>query len=132
MGGNGAWSFSGYCRCRAIRNQARKFGKASKIDFYVKPNGDAVPGMMYRYSDSSTFETLCKRKENFTSYVSPEKFESSGAAVNGLQIDVINCRNNCGVRSSFDSIQVIDDIRVPYVGGDKMGAIKRTSNKFLS
>ncbi len=104
--------------------------KPQKTDFYVKSNGDVVPGTMYRYSDSSTFETLSKTKESFISYVSPKKFETSEAAINGLQIDVINWKNDCCVRSSFDTIQVIDDIRVPYAGGDKLGPLKEPLTLF--
>lgn len=89
-----------------------------KTDFYVKPNGEAVPGTMYRYSDSSTFSELSKAKSSRTSYVTPKKFNKSEAAIDGLQIDAINWNNNCQTRSSFDSLQIIDDIRVPYSYGN--------------
>ena len=97
-----------------------KVTKTSKrADFYVKPNGETLPGTMYRYSDSSTFSQLSKTKSAKTSYVTPQKFTTREAAIDGLQIDIKNWSNDCRIISAFDSLQVIDDIRIPYSHGGR-------------
>ena len=103
---------------------------AKRADFYVKPNGETVPGTMYRYSDSSTFEGLSKTKSGKTSYVTPQKFDASTEAVDGLQINVKGWGNDCRTRSSFDSLQVIDDVKVPMSKGGKGTTLEPITNSY--
>ncbi len=83
-----------------------------QIDFYVKPNGDVIPSTGYRYmsNEASYLDDLTnsmKVPENPNgTYITFDKF---GIPQPGrLQVP-----HDASVRGSFDTLQIIDDIRVP-------------------
>lgn len=90
---------------RAVKN-------ATKADFYVKPNGDAVPSTGYRYI-SKTNDALDDIKNTMTihakdtgTYFSFDDFSSPNPGA--LQVP-----HDASVKVSFDTLQVIDDIEIP-------------------
>ena len=87
-----------------------------KTDFYVKPNGDAVPATGYRYMDTKYAEQTFKTNKAPGSYFGFDKFDSASEARNALQISTD--WSNAGLRGEFDTLQIIDDIRIPYEYGD--------------
>lgn len=91
-------------------------GVKPKTDFYVKPNGDAVPATGYRYMDTKYTEQTIKSNKAPGSYFGFDKFDSASEARSALQIAPE--WNNAGLRGEFDTLQIIDDIRIPYEYGD--------------
>ena len=86
--------------------------RAVKPDFYVRPNGEVVPAVGYRYSKGEQFVAavengaLPSKKEGM--YFSFDRYESSALAKDRLQLPYAP---EYGV--SFDTLPIIDDIHVP-------------------
>ena len=85
-----------------------------KTDFYVKPNGDVVPGTGYRYSarNSSVVEnakkgTIMARSDG--TYFSFDKYEDAIIAQGKLQIPY-----RPEYRIAFNTIDIVEDINIPY------------------
>ena len=84
----------------------------NRADFYVTPNGDAVPSMEYRYmprnadhmpSLRNTMEIPANIKGT---YITFDKFDIP--APEKLQVP-----HDASIRGSFTTLQIIDDIRIP-------------------
>ena len=90
-----------------------KSGTSSvKTDFYVKPNGEIVPATGYRYmpAEASYMDSLKNTMEI------PEN--PSGTYITFDKFDVptpgrLQVPHDASIRGSFDTLQIIDDIRVP-------------------
>ncbi|MHB8127234.1 MAG: RHS repeat-associated core domain-containing protein [Desulfitobacteriaceae bacterium] len=84
----------------------------SKADFYVMPSGQAVPSTGYRYmSENAPYldelsKTMVIPKNPNGTYFSFDKFDV--ASPGKLQVP-----HDASVRGSFDTLQIIDDLRVP-------------------
>ena len=83
-----------------------------KTDFYVKPNGEIVPATGYRYmpAEASYMDSLkntMEIPENLSgTYITFDKFDVPTPG--RLQVP-----HDASIRGSFDTLQIIDDIRVP-------------------
>ena len=83
-----------------------------KTDFYVKPNGGIVPATGYRYmpAEASYMESLKNTMEipanPSGTYITFDKFDVPTPG----RLQVPHDASICG---SFDTLQIIDDIRVP-------------------
>ena len=83
-----------------------------KTDFYVKPNGEIVPATGYRYmpAEASYMESLKNTMEipanPSGTYITFDKFDVPTPG--RLQVP-----HDASIRGSFDTLQIIDDIRVP-------------------
>ncbi len=88
-------------------------GGGSKVDFYVKPNGEAVPGTGYRYFARNP-EVLANAKNGMIparadgTYFSFNAYDDAIIAKGKLQIPY-----RPEYRVSFDTIDIIDDISIP-------------------
>ena len=92
---------------------AEVVGAEVKADFYVKPNGELVPSTGYRYI-SRKAEYMEKLKTEMEipanpqgTYLSFDKFDTPNPQK--LQVP-----HDASVRASFDTLQIVDDVRVPY------------------
>ena len=90
-----------------------KSGSSSvKTDFYVKPNGELVPATGYRYmpAEASYMDSLKNTMEipanSSGTYITFDKFDVPTPG--RLQVP-----HDASIRGSFDTLQIIDDIRVP-------------------
>lgn len=85
----------------------------ARADFYVKPNGELVPGTGYRYisREAEYIEKLRVEMEIPANqqgiYLSFDKFDTP--TPEKLQVP-----HDASVRASFDTLQIIDDVRVPH------------------
>ena len=94
-------------------NNGAESGTSSvKTDFYVKPNGEIVPATGYRYmpAEASYMDSLKNTMEI------PEN--PSGTYITFDKFDVptpgrLQVPHDASIRGSFDTLQIIDDIRVP-------------------
>lgn len=83
-----------------------------KTDFYVKPNGEIVPATGYRYmpAEASYMDSLKNTMEISANpsgtYITFDKFDVPTPG--RLQVP-----HDASIRGSFDTLQIIDDIRVP-------------------
>ena len=83
-----------------------------KTDFYVKPNGEIVPATGYRYmpAEASYMDSLKNTMEipanSSGTYITFDKFDVPTPG--RLQVP-----HDASIRGSFDTLQIIDDIRVP-------------------
>lgn len=84
-----------------------------KADFYVRPNGEAIPATGYRYiSQSAKYlpsldETRILPANAQGTYITFDRL--SGASPGRLQVP-----HDAGIRLSFDTLQLVDDLRIPY------------------
>jgi len=90
-----------------------KSGSSSvKTDFYVKPNGEIVPATGYRYMPAeASYMDLLKNTMEIPA-------NSSGTYITFDKFDVptpgrLQVPHDASIRGSFDTLQIIDDIRVP-------------------
>ena len=60
------------------KNQINKL--ASTPDFYVKPNGNCIPSIGYRYLDSKTASEVLSTYSQYSTYIGFNKFESAKMA----------------------------------------------------
>ena len=83
-----------------------------KTDFYVKPNGEIVPATGYRYMPAeASYMDLLKNTMEIPA-------NSSGTYITFDKFDVptpgrLQVPHDASIRGSFDTLQIIDDIRVP-------------------
>ncbi|MBR1374905.1 MAG: hypothetical protein IJ566_02340, partial [Cardiobacteriaceae bacterium] len=91
----------------------------SRPDYYVKPNGDVVPSTGYRYMNSihteKTMETMNSGEGK--DYFGFNKYDTGSAARDAYQI--APKWSDARLRGEFDTLQVIDDMRVPKTFGDE-------------
>ena len=86
-------------------------------DFYVTPEGQAMPSTAYRYMDSRYTEQTMQSMSAPGSYFGFEKFDSASAAQDAFQ--VAPHWSDSKLRGEFDTLQVIDGAYVPKAyGGD--------------
>ena len=84
-----------------------------KTDFYVLPSGEAVPATGYRYiSESAPYIDDLTRTNTIPAnadgtYFTFEKYDIASPSL--LQVP-----HDASIRCSFDTLQIIDDIRIPY------------------
>lgn len=100
--------------------KAKVAAEKSSADFYVKPNGDAVPATGYRYMSSKyrdvTKKTMTVPANDNGTYVGFEKFSKSSDVQNSFQISPE--WSDAKLRGEFDTLQVIDDLDIPTSMGN--------------
>ena len=92
---------------------------ASRPDFYVKPNGDVVPSTGYRYMDSKRTEATMESMDSGQGkdYFGFNKYDTASEARDAYQISTD--WSDARLRGEFDTLQVIDDMRIPRTFGDE-------------
>ena len=86
---------------------------AKKVDFYVKPTGEVIPATGYRYiSKNSGYLNILRTNMEIPinkkgTYLSFNKYDIP--AKNFLQTP-----HDASIRLEFNTLQIIDDIRIPY------------------
>ena len=83
-----------------------------RADFYVTPNGEVIPSTGYRYMsrDASYIPTLQETmfiEAREGTYFSFDRFDTPNPGA--LQVP-----HDASIRGAFDTLQIIDDIRIPY------------------
>ena len=107
-------AFLGAIKASIVSNQIAKtiVPKAGSVDFYVKPNGDVVPSKGYRYVSSKAEylpeinKSMVIPENNKGTYFSFDKFDI--ASPSKLQVP-----HDASIRLEFDTLQIIDNIRIP-------------------
>jgi len=117
-----------------VDDVAKAGSSARKADFYVKPNGDAIPSTGYRYMDSNA-SYLNDLKKNMTipennkgTYISFDKLDTPNPGK--LQVP-----HDASYRGTFDTLQVVDDLKIPKGDWGKsshLEPITETNPKFGS
>ncbi len=101
--------------------------KQSKPDFYVGPNGDALPSTAYRYMDSKWASSVMASKEARLSYFGFNKYNTGAEARDGFQIFYEpgnpDSWSDARLEGKFDTLQLFDKsgnplVRVPMEYGD--------------
>lgn len=93
--------------------QAEEDVTAGRPDFYVRPNGDVIPSNGYRYlSENASY--LNELQQTMTIPANAEgtyfTFENYCRANPGA----LQTPHDASVKATFDTLQIIDDIAVPY------------------
>ena len=96
-----------------VVDEASVFKGGTTTDFYVSPSGDVVPATGYRYvSENAPY--LDDMTNNMTipanadgTYFSFDNYDVANPGA--LQVP-----HDASVKVSFDTLQIIDDISVPY------------------
>ncbi|AEY67515.1 hypothetical protein Clo1100_3377 [Clostridium sp. BNL1100] len=84
----------------------------AKPDFYVTPSGDAIPSTGYRYM-SENAPYMKNLKESMTIPENPNGTYFSFNKYDIANPGALQVPHDAAYRASFDTLQVIDDIRVP-------------------
>ena len=85
---------------------------ATKADFYVKPNGDAVPSTGYRYMSENN-KHLGEVKNTMTISANPDGTYFTFDDFSSPNPGALQVPHDASVKVSFDTLQVIDDIEIP-------------------
>ncbi len=108
--GKQLWSKVGGKVTSALGRSANKGRR--KTDFYVTPSGEAVPATGYRYMPrnaeymSELKETMMIPSNTNGTYISFDRFDTPNPQK--LQVP-----HDASIRGKFDTLQIIDDIRIP-------------------
>jgi len=95
-----------------------KGSMASLVDeaaFYVRTAGEVIPATGYRYVSSSApyLDDLVRTgsipANQKGTYVSFDRFDDPATAAGKLQVP-----HDAAIRVEFDTLQIIDDVRVPH------------------
>ena len=85
----------------------------SKVDFYVTPSGDAVPSTGYRYIS----ENAQYLDDMINSMSIPTNADGTYFSFNNYDFatpGALQVPHDASVKVSFDTLQIIDDISIPY------------------
>ena len=114
-------------------NEAENIGRdaldVSKADFYVMPSGQAVPSTGYRYiSENAPYldelnKTMVIPGNPTGTYFSFDKFDVASPGK-------LHVPHDASLRGSFDTLQIIDDIRVPYGNWGKANYLEPITTDF--
>ncbi|BDU51683.1 RHS repeat domain-containing protein [Haliovirga abyssi] len=110
--GMGMENAGAFDRAKSYNAELKNITKP-KADFYVKSNGDVIPSTGYRYvSKDATYLEEMQNSMKIPSntngtYFSFEKYDIPSPGK--LQVP-----HDASIRASFDTLQLLDDIRIPY------------------
>jgi len=88
--------------------------RIARPNFYVRPNGDVIPATGYHYTHSGSqylddiIDTGILPARNVPTYLSFDEISTADQARGLLQVDRL-----ADIRLEFDTLQIIDDIRIP-------------------
>ena len=106
---------------------AGESGRAT--DFYVSPNGDIVPATGYRYvSENASY--LDDMTNNMTI---PANADGTYFSFNNYDVanpSALQVPHDASVKVSFDTLQIIDDISVPYGNWGKASYLEPITTDF--
>jgi hypothetical protein len=113
-----------------IADAAKQVGGVGEIrpDFYVKPDGVAVPATGYRYMDSGHATEAITQGKQYSTYFGFENFDSAAAARNAYQISP--SWSDAKVIGEFDTLQVIDDMYVPTTLGNSTSILEPFASSY--
>ena len=98
-------------------------------DFYVSPNGDIVPATGYRYvSENASY--LDDMTNNMTI---PANADGTYFSFNNYDVanpSALQVPHDASVKVSFDTLQIIDDISVPYGNWGKASYLEPITTDF--
>ena len=85
--------------------------------YYVRPNGEVIPATGYRYisnkvpylSELTSTKLIPANPDPLGTYISLTEFKSPAAG--SLQTPF---QNSASIKLTFDTLQIIDDVRIPY------------------
>lgn len=101
----------------------------STTDFYVSPNGDIVPATGYRYvSENASY--LDDMTNNMTI---PANADGTYFSFNNYDVanpSALQVPHDASVKVSFDTLQIIDDISVPYGNWGKASYLEPITTDF--
>ena len=104
-----------------------KSGRAT--DFYVSPNGDIVPATGYRYiSENASY--LDDMTNNMTI---PANADGTYFSFNNYDVanpSALQVPHDASVKVSFDTLQIVDDISVPYGNWGKASYLEPITTDF--
>ena len=108
-------------------NNGAESGRAT--DFYVSPNGDIVPATSYRYvSENASY--LDDMTNNMTI---PANADGTYFSFNNYDVanpSALQVPHDASVKVSFDTLQIIDDISVPYGNWGKASYLEPITTDF--
>lgn len=108
-------------------SKAAESGRAT--DFYVSPNGDIVPATGYRYvSENASY--LDDMTNNMTI---PANADGTYFSFNNYDVanpSALQVPHDASVKVSFDTLQIIDDISVPYGNWGKASYLEPITTDF--
>ena len=101
----------------------------SKADFYVTPSGEAIPSTGYRYiSENAPY------LDNMTNSMSiPANVDGTYFSFNNYNVanpGALQVPHDASVKVSFDTLQIIDDISVPYGNWGKASYLEPITTDF--
>ena len=101
----------------------------SKTDFYVTPSGDVVPATGYRYisENASYLDDMSK------SMTIPANADGTYFSFNDYNIanpGALQVPHDASIKVSFDTLQIIDDISVPYGNWGKASYLEPLTTDF--
>jgi hypothetical protein len=90
----------------------------SPADFYVHPNGEVVPATGYRYM-SANADYLERLGKTMTIPANPKGTFLSFDQFDTPSPDKLQVPHDASVRASFDTLQLLDDLRIPNDNWDR-------------
>lgn len=101
----------------------------SKTDFYVTPSGDVVPSTGYRYiSKNATY--LDDMSKNMTIPANSDGIYFSFNNYHNANPGALQVPHDASIKVSFDTLQIIDDISVPYGNWGKSSYLEPITKDF--
>ncbi len=132
---------AGLGKARSIRPEGRKLSGIdvelpsltldNKPNFYVRSNGDVIPSKGYRYMDSkadyldSLYESMEIPARSDGTYISFNKYDV--ASPEKLQVPHYV---DASIRAEFDTLQLLDDISIPYGNWGKANYLEPITKDF--
>ena len=101
----------------------------SKTDFYVTSSGDVVPATGYRYiSENATY--LDDMAKNMSIPANSQGTYFSFDNYNYANPGALQVPHDASIKVSFDTLQIIDDISVPFGNWGKASYLEPITNDF--
>ena len=101
------------CPVEAGKKALKQLKNDKKTDFYVTPNGEIIPSTGYRYIS----ENAPYLKDMTNSMTIPANVNGTYFSFNNYSIanpGALQVPHDASVKVSFDTLQIIDDINIPF------------------
>lgn len=101
----------------------------SGTDFYVAPNGEIIPSTGYRYIS----ENAPYIKDMTNSMTIPANVDGTYFSFNNYNIanpGALQVPHDASIKVSFDTLQIIDDISIPYGNWGKASYLEPITKDF--
>ena len=110
-------------------NGSNAYQGSRKTDFYVTPSGDVVPATGYRYIS----ENVPYLDDMTKSMKIPANANGTYFSFNNYDIanpGALQVPHNASIKVSFDTLQIIDDISIPYGNWGKASHLEPITRDF--